>query len=35
MTYKLIGIAESGWRRINTPELAALVRAGTNSRKES
>ena len=33
MAYKLIGTAETGWRRINAPELAALVRAGTKFEK--
>jgi len=33
MAYKLIGTAETGWRRINAPELAALVRAGIKFEK--
>ena len=33
MAYKLIGTAADGWRRINAPELAALVRAGTKFEK--
>ena len=33
MAYKLIGTAEDGWRRINSPHLAALVRAGAKFEK--
>ena len=28
MCFKLIQAAEGGWRRVNAPELVALVRAG-------
>jgi len=33
MAYKLIGTAADGWRRINSPHLAALVRAGAKFEK--
>lgn len=33
MAYKLIGTAETRWRKINAPHLAALVRAGAHFEK--
>ena len=28
MTYKLLDAAQTKWRKVNSPELVALVRAG-------
>ena len=33
MAYKLIGTAETRWRKINAPHLTALVRAGARFEK--